>query len=189
MVLVWGNDKPGFIGPFKTDAYCNIFNIHGGLHLFLNSNSDVEKKIYTNGANLLEEITQVITDQKRLPLYVTEGTSEQKLNKIRSVPYLNHCYEQLLNGSGIIFIFGHSILGKDTHIYDALFESGITDVYYCIYDITDLNKTKEEFAKYKERNDKIKVHYIDVSDFNIWNPMLNSHVISPANPKDAVEFA
>lgn len=164
-----GKNESGFRGPFKTKARCNIFNVHGGLHLFLNSNRDVEKKIYTNGINLLDEISEVIRSQKRLPLYVAEGTSEQKLNKIRSVPYLNYCYQQLEKSSGIIFIFGHSILGKDTHIYDAIFASNITDVYYCIYNLEDISRTNEEFAKYKERNKKIKVHYIDVSDFNIWD--------------------
>lgn len=171
-----GENESGFRGPFKIKARCNIFNVHGGLHLFLNSNRDVEKKIYTNGINLLDEISEVIRSQKRLPLYVAEGASEQKLNKIRSVPYLNYCYQQLRESSGIIFIFGHSILGKDTHIYDAIFESRITDVYYCIYNRADISKTKEEFAKYKERNKEIKVHYIDVSDFNIWDSMLGSPV-------------
>jgi hypothetical protein len=39
-----GDRRNGFQGPFKTDAYCRVYNIHGGLHLFRNG-PDVEKRI------------------------------------------------------------------------------------------------------------------------------------------------
>ena len=38
-----GIEANGFLGPFKTEAYCTIFNVHGGLHLFRKPDDDVEK--------------------------------------------------------------------------------------------------------------------------------------------------
>jgi hypothetical protein len=40
-----GAEENGFLGPFKTEAYCTIFNVHGGLHLFRKPDDDVEKRL------------------------------------------------------------------------------------------------------------------------------------------------
>lgn len=162
-----GDKANGFLGPFKEDAHCSIYNIHGGLHLFLTPSRDVEKRI-SSVENLLTAITGTISDQKRFPLYVAEGTATQKLNKIKSVPYLNHCYEELKTSSGNLFSFGHSVNGKDRHIYDAIFSSGIDAFYYCLFDQTKIDETEEDLARYKTRNPRIAIKYVDASQMNIW---------------------
>ena len=123
-----------FRGPFDMSAECSIYNIHGGLHLFLSPDRNVYKAIANSGDNLLDSITKIIRDENCLPLYVAEGTSEQKLGKIRSVPYLNYCLEELQGLSGALFVFGHSGDSNDEHIYDAIFKSEIEALYFCIYD-------------------------------------------------------
>jgi len=40
-----GKKSNGFIAPFKTDARCSVFNLHGGLHLFRGSGDTLEKRI------------------------------------------------------------------------------------------------------------------------------------------------
>jgi hypothetical protein len=40
-----GIDRGGFRGPFRIDAYCNVFNLHGGLHLFKTELGYVEKRL------------------------------------------------------------------------------------------------------------------------------------------------
>ena len=162
-------DSDGFRGPFKEEAYCNIYNIHGGLHLFLTPERNVEKKVSTSN-NLLNDIAQIIQSHKRLPLYVAEGACLQKLNKIRSVPYIAHCYDKLSDIDGDLFCFGHSINKNDHHIYDVIFSEGskVKTFYYCVYDIEKLQHSKERLAAFKEKNPRIEVKYIDASKMDIW---------------------
>jgi len=90
-----GVEANGFLGPF----YCNIFNVHGGLHLFRKPDDDVEKCLMgTTG--VIDAIAKVITEGKRFPIYVAEGTSSAKLSRINSIPYLKHCYEILQASTG-----------------------------------------------------------------------------------------
>lgn len=163
-----GEESQGFRGPFKEEAHCSIYNVHGGLHLFVSRDRNVEKRV-AGAENLIEEISSTIRMQKRLPLFVAEGSTVQKLNKIRSVPYLKYCYERLFDIAGALFIFGHSIGDKDRHIYDAIFSSDIKSLYFCVFNPTaNLQGIKEQLAPFKERNKKIKVHYVDASNMNIW---------------------
>ena len=167
----------GFIGPFKKNAYCSIYNIHGGLHLFLTDTMDIEKKT-SEGKYLLSSIGETIEKEKRLPLYVAEGTWKKKLKKIRSVPYLHHCYQKLSFCSGTLFSFGHSASEKDRHIYDAIFSetSEVSTFYYCVYDSNEDEKKHQEiqefFSRFKERKNakkkNFKIKYIDTETMDVW---------------------
>ena len=160
-----------FRGPFDMSAECSIYNIHGGLHLFLSPDRDVYKAIANSGDNLLDSITKTIRDENCLPLYVAEGTSQQKLGKIRSVPYLNYCLEELQGLSGALFVFGHSGNRTDGHIYDAIFKSKIEAIYYCFYDATQLSGIISLLEECRAKHNKyIPIKYIDVGQMNIWRP-------------------
>ena len=165
-----GAKKNGLQGPFSTKAHCNVYNVHGGLHLFQRHDDDVYKAIANTGANLLNSIETIISQQSQLPLYVAEGTSKQKLAKIRSVPYLNHCLEELQGLSGALFVFGHSGDSNDEHIYDAIFKSEIEALYFCIYDFnkfSDISGLLQK-CKTKKYSKNIPIKYIDVGQMNIW---------------------
>jgi hypothetical protein len=66
---------------------------------------------------MIDAIAQTITDGKRFPLYVAEGTSPAKTERIMANKYLGHCYEKL----GAFFVFGHSADPNDAHIYGAIY--------------------------------------------------------------------
>lgn len=162
----------GFIGPFTKGAYCEIYNLHGGLHLFKNNLNEIEKRL-ASGDDLISRITETI-EESRLPLYVAEGTSKKKLAKINSVPYLRHCLEELGNITGTLFIYGHSASENDKHIYKAIFESKVLQkVYFCIHrPTTNVNKIKGVLENYKSdplANDKIKIEFIDAESVKVWD--------------------
>ena len=165
-----GEENDGLKGPFNTDGYCDVYNIHGGLHLFQKPDGDIYKAI-ASGSNLLSSITNIINQQSQRLLYIAEGTSKQKLKKIRSVLYLNHCLEELRGLHCTLFVFGHSGGINDEHIYDAIFQSGIQTLYYCIYD-RGQSKYISRFLQQcqsKNRNRKnISIKFIDVGQMNIW---------------------
>ena len=164
----------GLKGPFDTEAWCDTYNIHGGLHLFQQPDRAVHKAI-ASGNNLLSSIKDIIRQQSQLPLYVAEGKWEQKLAKIRSVPYLNYCLEELQGLSGTLFVFGHSGGSNDQHIYDAIFKSEIETLYYCIYDKSQRPTIGGLLEKYRldrlnRRNRNTIIKFVDASPghMSIW---------------------
>ena len=173
----YGKREGSLWGPFNREAFNMdgkgfFYNIHGGLHLFLSwPYRDVYKAIANRGDNLLNSITNIIHEENRLPLYVAEGTFEQKLDKIRSVPYLNYCLEELQGLSGVLFVFGHSGNRTDEHIYDAIFKSRIATLYYCIYDATQLSEIRGLLEEYRTKHNNyipIKYIYAGPGYMNIW---------------------
>lgn len=164
-----GQEENGFRGPFRRDAHCNIYNLHGGLHLFQTADGDLEKCL-RGPDGVIAAIGRTITHDKRLPLYVAESTSFGKLSRIYASPYLRHCYETLCDASGPIFIYGLSAGEKDTHIYEALFKSGMSHLYYCIHQPTAaLENVAGELARFKERTgSEVEYSFVDAETVNVW---------------------
>lgn len=165
-----GQQRNGFQGPFRTDAYCRVYNLHGGLHLFRNGD-DVEKRI-AGSRGVIDAIAQTITAGKRFPLYVAEGTSAAKMQRIKANNYLSHCYEKLGASTGSFFVFGHSADPNDAHIYSALFRSRIKHLYFCIYQPTNekIKSVSGELARYRERaGSKIDYTFVDAESAHVWD--------------------
>lgn len=164
-----GEQQGGF-RRFSSLGNCNLYNLHGGLHLFPCDDGETKKRIVVQG-NIIGEITRTIERGRVLPTFVAEGSSTKKLAKIRSIPYLNHCYGKLEDQAGNIFVFGHSASEFDTHIYDAIYSGNVDHVFLCMRDPRNLRQLCESMAKYAVRHPRIRTSYIDVSTFNVWgNP-------------------
>jgi hypothetical protein len=84
--------KGNFLVPFDDKATCSLYNLHGGLHLFENGAGEIMKAT-NSGSGVIATITDTIVNRHRLPVYVAEGTSTQKMRKINSIAYLRHCYD------------------------------------------------------------------------------------------------
>ncbi|MEO6839690.1 MAG: DUF4917 family protein [Bradyrhizobium sp.] len=162
-------DRDGFRWHFKTEAYCNVYNLHGGLHLFKTDNDELEKRI-DQGSGVIDAIASTITQTKRLPLYVAEGTSVQKLARIYAMPYLRHCYEMLECSDNAFFVYGHSAGQNDAHIYDAIFSSDISHLYFCIHKPTaNIDDINGELSRYQKRNGSdVKFTLVDAETAKVW---------------------
>lgn len=165
-----GEEHAGFRGPFKEAAYCNIYNVHGGLHLFRTAEGDVEKRLM-GASGVIDAIARTITQAKRLPVYVAEGTSSKKMAKISSIPYLRHCYDQLGSRKGMFFVYGHSGDQNDTHIYRALFKSSIDHLYFCIHTPTaNVAAIDGELARYKRLfGSLVDYTFVDSVSAQVWD--------------------
>jgi len=127
-----GKQNGAFRGPFSQGAYCSIYNLHGGLHLFENGAGEIMKALDV-GAGVISTISDAIAKSHRFPVYVAEGTSLQKMRKINSVAYLRHCYDTLRLNSAVTFVYGHSADENDAHIYRAIFGSDTKHLYFGVY--------------------------------------------------------
>jgi hypothetical protein len=160
-----------FKGPFLEHAYCNIFNLHGGLHLFQNEIGEVYKAL-NHGDGVIANITHEISNNGRLPLYVAEGTSKSKLRKINSVEYLRHCYRTLQETTAAVFVFGHSAAPNDAHIYHAVFGSKAKHVYFGIFqpNVDKIKVVDAELAKYsKLGGDNVPYSFFDSETAHVWD--------------------
>jgi Domain of unknown function (DUF4917) len=160
-----------FQSPFKEEAWCDIYNLHGGLHLFQNSTGEIMKALDT-GNGVIATITDTIANKKLLPLYVAEGSSKAKMRKINSVAYLRHCYVKLRENTASIFVFGHSADDNDAHIYDAIFGSGTKHVHFGVYRAGEgnLKVLDGQMAKYQKIGGKsINYNFYDAESAHVWD--------------------
>lgn len=165
-----GKEFMGYRGPFREDAYCCVYNLHGGLHLFPTTDGQLEKRI-AGDDGIVAALNHSVAVQKRMPLYVAEGTSSAKMAKINSDAYLRHCYEQLSKVSGSVFVFGHSANQNDEHIYKALFGSEMEMMYFCVYTPdADIDAISGELDRYKRKYGRKDKYYrlVDAQTANVW---------------------
>ena len=95
-----------------------IHYIHGALHLRSKGIMDARKIPITLQDGLSGALK--VDFGQEFPLFISEGSSELKLNRIKSNSYLNFCYEELCSSSGGAVIFGHDLSEYDEHIIDAI---------------------------------------------------------------------
>ena len=165
-----GSEDDGFHGPFTEEAYCEIYNLHGGLHLFVQPDGGIAKRINA-GDGVIASIENAILNSRKLPLYVAEGTWQGKMRKINSVAYLRHCYDKLRKNSATLFIYGHSASDNDSHIYKAIFSSNVKSIYFGIYKPSEesFNILNGQLARFQKLGkNEINYHFFDADSANVW---------------------
>ncbi len=93
-----------------------ILYLHGALHLYRDPDTGRTCKFTNKAKSNLLSLTEV-------PLFITEGSSADKLKAIRNSDYLTFAYEQFSNHSAPLVLFGHSLSGSDHHLIRAIKES------------------------------------------------------------------
>ncbi|BCH54766.1 DUF4917 family protein [Agrobacterium vitis] len=111
----------------------NVLFPHGTLFIF-DKNGDAFKP-KAKDKTLIEIITEHMGNGD-FPLFVSEGSSEQKLMAIRKSFYLNYAYEKIERQKDNFFTFGHSLdLQSDGHIFRKIAENkNVSNLYASYYD-------------------------------------------------------
>lgn len=165
-----GEQLGSFRGPFSESAYCSIYNLHGGLHLFDNGGGEILKAVDA-GEGVIATITKAIAQAGRFPVYVAEGTSAQKMRRINSVDYLRHSYNKLRQNNATMFIYGHSAEENDAHIYRAIFGSETKHLYFGVYqpDAEKLKTLDGLLSKYqKTAGSSADYSFFDSESAHVW---------------------
>jgi hypothetical protein len=89
-----------------------VLNLHGGLHLYRKDGATHKRKRQP-GENLLEQFTSIF-EEGGIPLFVSEGSSSDKLVAIESNDYLSFAYAEFSRDHRPLVVFGHSL--QDEHI-------------------------------------------------------------------------
>lgn len=172
------DDADYVIWKAESDSrYQRINYLHGALHLF---DDGAELKKYTwnrKGMPLIEQAREAINNNM-YPLFVAEGTSQQKLKKIRHHAYLEHSFKSfhsIMNQKAqTLFIYGHSLAKNDEHILKKIGRGKIPCIYISIYgDInSEANKqiinSAETIKNMRKPSYPLEIKYFDAASAKVW---------------------
>lgn len=164
------DESDGYVVFGNDSSNQEIFYLHGALHIF-DKKSSIIKNTFSRTDIPLKEQTLQNLEKDIYPIFVSEGTSEQKKAKIIHNAYLNHCYKSLGNiGSknSSLIIFGTLLKTNDSHIRDAILRNKVKNIYFGI----SSDKNIEELLEFKEQLEKAKypknVYFYNYKTVSVW---------------------
>jgi hypothetical protein len=153
-----------------------VFYLHGAVHLF-DSGTELEKYTWINsGKRLIEQAREALQNSK-FPLFVAEGKSYAKLEKIKHQPYLHHSYKSFLSATKedrrrrdaqkSLFIFGHSLDDNDDHIISKITKGSISNLFISIFGNPESDGNRRIIGKALALKNLRDVRYpLEVSFYN-----------------------
>lgn len=161
----------------------NIHYLHGALHIY-DAGHELQKYTWINTqVPLIEQIREALKDEK-YPLFVSEGTWQEKLDRIQHSNYLGRAYRSFAKIGGSLFIYGLSLAPNDEHVLTLLEDSKVKDVFVGVFGDPDAawNKPMIERAKQmgskRPNNRPLTVHFFDAASAQVWD-----RKAAPAKPR------
>ncbi|WP_082537476.1 MULTISPECIES: DUF4917 family protein [unclassified Aureimonas] len=151
--------------------------LHGALHLF-DAGMELQKFTWVRTNNRLIDQAREAINANKYPLFVTEGSSSQKKEKIRHNAYLYQGFKQLTANAQTIrhcfFILGHSLAENDDHILKRFGAGKFAKMYVSLFGDPNaewnkqiINKANSLAAKRSHRF-PLEVAFYDASTANPW---------------------
>jgi Domain of unknown function (DUF4917) len=110
--------------PLNVDVWnkaTKLLWLHGGLHLLHLADGRAAKRVAPSGWNLLEVFGEPDDNYPgAVPLFVSEGTADDKMAAIRRSEYLRFALTEFSRFDRPLVVFGHSLSDQDRHLVDIL---------------------------------------------------------------------
>lgn len=156
----------------NTDAQ-NTHYLHGGLHLF-DAGHELQKYTWVNtNRPLIEQIREALAADL-FPLFVSEGTSNEKLDRIQHSNYLGRSYRSFSKIAGTLFIFGLSLAENDEHLLRLLDRGRMSRIMIGVFGdpSANWNRPMIERALLIQNNRKkshpVTVGFFDAASAEVW---------------------
>jgi hypothetical protein len=102
------------------DPYAQtVHYLHGALHLFLGEDGLRKITFIRTSRPLIEQVREQLSAH-RFPLFVAEGDTLEKADKINHSAYLSHSLRSFSNNHGGLVIHGHALHDNDSHILNGV---------------------------------------------------------------------
>ena len=156
-----------------------VFYPHG--NLILHRTKSREGKIQGHKASytsILETIADFWEENNSLPLFVSEGTYQEKLEVISSSNYLSYViHEELPNGGDSLVIYGWGIGKQDTHILEQIARGTYQQIAVSVYkgnkEDEQINREVEEIVQRiistAKNIDEDNIKFFDAQSAGCWN--------------------
>ena len=170
-----GDPKDYVVWDFGDARNQNLFYLHGALHIF-DAGAEIQKYTWSNtGIALVDQIREAL-EENRFPIYVAEGTSDFKLNRILHNSFLIRGYRSLSEIGGSLFIFGHSLQENDDHVLKCIERNKVKKVCVSIFggpNTSDnqyiINRANALAQGRKSKFDKgLEVQFFDAESAEVW---------------------
>ncbi len=152
-----------------------LYYIHGAMHIFKSKNAVIEKYTWRNKNKTIAQQVKDSIEQDKFPLFISEGTTEHKLKRIKENGYLSRAFSSLKGITGNLFVFGHSIRDEDDHFFSIINSNRkINKIYISIYGDQNSDYNKIVLGKIKRWRSEYLFkgrEYIvyDSNSANVWN--------------------
>lgn len=158
--------------------------LHGALHLYKTRTGGTLKRSAGLFGNLLDDFGTPIADfEGANPLFVTEGTSNDKLRSIYTSDYLSFAYGTFVHNSGPLVIFGQDLAPQhDQHLISAIKGSRNRTLGIAIHPASTTSvaiKKAEWFTKFHN----FELHFFDSTTHPLGqavSPLLAAAVVHPS---------
>lgn len=131
-----------------------VFYLHGALHIFDNKDEIIKLTFSRTDIPLKQQIKKNLDDEI-YPVFISEGTSSEKQEKIIHNAYLNHCFRSLKSIKGNLVIFGTLLKRNDQHIQDAICRNNCENIYIGLF---DENNDRRELDSFVSKLEEHPVH-------------------------------
>lgn len=162
--------------PYRVSGATLVFYPHGNLALASHLTRDDEKIVReTDFEQLLDRVLETWDEGNAVPLFVSEGTSQQKQTAIARSGYLSEVSRDVLRSlDGSLVIYGWSLSTSDSHIVRELGNAKIDRVAVSVHvgerGLEELDQhlsvTRARIARI---NPGAKVEFFDASSDGCWH--------------------
>jgi len=177
------NDYHALHEPYQAEGATLVFYPHGNLILateFLGN----EVKLSRSGEKyLLDKILDIWDKRDYIPLFVSEGETEEKLRAIRRSNYLKTVYDyEIDSNSDSLVVYGWSFRDADEHILRGIIHGGVDRIAVSVhrssgnvqsfcetvkYKIYNMYTTLEKEKRKKEK-ERCKIYFFDSESDGAW---------------------
>lgn len=148
-----------------------IFYPHGNLVLFRDDNNHEYKiKSSTDSNRLLDSILDKWDEGKGVPIFISEGTSKQKVESIKSSYYLSVVYWEVIpEDKEKLVIYGWSMGEHDVHILKQMKNCGLKRIAISVYNQEQdyCEHVKKMIRKHLGKD--IRIQFFDSQSPECWN--------------------
>ena len=156
----------------KTDSQ-KIFYLHGALHIF-DGGTEIKKYTWVNtGVPLIDQIRKALL-HNLYPLFVAEGSTAQKLTRIKHNEFLGRAYRSFSKIGGCLYVYGHSMAVNDEHIIKLIEKNKVAHLFVGIYGDPGwagnqhIIKRVLEIKAARPQKRPIEIDFFDAASANVW---------------------
>lgn len=154
----------------------SVFYLHGALHLF-DYKGKLQKFTWVRTGERLKVQARSEMDNGKYPLFVSEGTSEQKFDRVRHNAYLYQGLKTLYANSNqrshCFFIHGHSLAANDNHIFSLIGRGKCPKIYVSIHGEIEahpeLVSNVRRIQALRSESQPLDVEFYDAASAHVWD--------------------
>lgn len=152
----------------------DTYYLHGALHVF-DSGTEIQKYTWKNtGIRLTDQIRHALSNNL-FPLFVAEGTSDEKLERVRHSDFLAKAYRSFSEIGGSLFVYGHSLAENDEHYLERIEQGKVSRLFVGLHGDPNSTNNKSIMRRAEQmplrrrrKRPSLEVYFYDTDSASVW---------------------